>query len=160
MRHSQVMCRALDARILSIPVITGSKWKGNMKWTAIKALTVIAAVGVAVGGCATRDSVEQAQSAADQANGHALAAQNRADQAYDTASNALSTGNTALSTGRNAISAAQMANQKADLAITDIANAKKRIAYLEYKLLPHYRRKLRHRYHHTAKKTAQKSNDS
>lgn len=132
-----------------------------MKWTAIKALTMVAALGAALGGCATRESVERAQSAADLANSHALAAQNRADQAYQSADSALATGNNALGVGHDAMSSAQAANQKADLAIADIANAKRRIAYLEYKLLPHHRRvRHRHHYHHTAKRTVQKPNNS
>jgi hypothetical protein len=108
------------------------------------------AVGVTLGGCATRESVRNAQGAADQADRHAGTAQARADEAYGV-------GNNAMGVGNNALTSAQLANQKADQNGNDVASLKRKVAYLEHKVLPH---KKRHHRHHTAAPVQQKPNNS
>jgi hypothetical protein len=115
-----------------------------MKFTAGKVAVIMVAVGMTLGGCATRESVRNAQSAADAADHHAGMAQARADEAYGVGNNAMTVGNNAMGVGNNALTSAQMANDKADLSATDIVKLKKRVAYLEYKTLPHHKKKVRH----------------
>jgi len=105
-----------------------------MKFTAGKMAIAMVAIGVTLGGCATRESVRNAQASADAADRHAGVAQGRADEAYGIGNNALGVGNDAKAT-------ALTAAQKADQANADLAVAKKRIAYLEYKVLPHHKKK-------------------
>ena len=105
-----------------------------MKFTAGKMAIAMVAISVTLGGCATRESVRNAQASADAADRHAGVAQGRADEAYGI-------GNTALGVGHDAKQTALTAAQKADQANADLAVAKKRIAYLEYKVLPHHKKK-------------------
>jgi len=116
-----------------------------MNFTAGKVAVVMIAAGVALGGCETRESVRNAQASADAANQHAGTAQARADEAYGVGNNALSVGNNALGVGNGAMASAQQANQKADMSTDDIGKLKKRVAYLEYKTLPHHKKKHHHR---------------
>lgn len=95
-----------------------------------KAAAGLLALSVALGGCATRESVERAQASADTAESHAGAAMGRANEAWDV-------GNNALGVGHDAQSMAMVAAQKADQANADLSVAKERIAYLESKTLPH-----------------------
>ncbi len=107
--------------------------------TALKMAAAMIAVGVAVSGCATRESAERAQASADAADRHAGVAMSRADEAFGV-------GNNALGVGNDAKTHALTAEQKADQANADLAIAKKKIAYLEYKVLPHHKK----RHHHSA----------
>lgn len=116
-----------------------------MNFTAGKVAVIMLAAGVTLGGCATRESVENAQNSANAADRHAGLAQSRADEAYGVGNNALTVGNNALGVGNSAMSSAQSANQKADMSASDINRLKKRVAYLEYKVLPHHKKKVRHR---------------
>lgn len=130
-----------------------------MNFMAGKVAAVVIAAGVALGGCATRESVRDAQASADMANSRAGTAQARADEAYGMGNNALTVGNNAMGIGNNALSSAQQANQKADMSASDITRLKKRVAYLEYKTLPHHKKKVRHQ--HRAPQTEQpKANNS
>ena len=128
-----------------------------MNFTAAKIAVAALAIGVTLGGCATRESVENAQKSADAADRHAGQAQARADEAYGVGNNALSVGNNAMNVGNGAMSSAQQANMKADQNNSDMTRLKKRVAYLEYKVLPHHKKK-QHRVHHTATSTVQPKN--
>jgi hypothetical protein len=111
-----------------------------MNWTAGKTAAAMLALGVMVSGCATRESVEHAQASADGADRHAGVAMSRADEAFGV-------GNKALGVGNDAKQAALTAEQKADQANADLAIAKQKIAYLEWKTSPH---KKKHHHHHVA----------
>ena len=124
-----------------------------MKFTAAKMAVAVLAIGVSLGGCATRESVEHAQASADSADRHAGAAQARADEAYGVGNNALGVGNQAMGVGHNAMTAAQMANEKADANSTDVTKLKRQVAYLQWKVLPHHKKKTRH--HHKTVHTEQ-----
>ena len=121
-----------------------------MQFTSAKMAAALLVVGVALGGCATRESVRNAQSSADMADRHAMAAQGRADEAYGV-------GNNALGVGNDAKQAALTAAQKADQANADLDNMSKRVAYLEDKTLPHHKKK---RHHRAAPAPEQKPNNS
>ena len=130
-----------------------------MNFTAAKMAVAALAIGVSLGGCATRESVERAQASADGADRHAGTAQARAEEAYGVGNNALGVGNQALGVGNGAMSAAQMANQKADANTTDVSKLKRQVAYLQWKVLPHHKKKVRH--HHTTTHTEEaKPNNS
>jgi murein lipoprotein len=116
-----------------------------MNFTAGKMAVAMIAIGVGLGGCATRESVQNAQNAADSADRHAGTAQARADEAYGVGNNALGVGNNAMSVGNNALTSAQMANQKADDNTTDVSKLKRKVAYLEWKVLPHHKKHHHHR---------------
>jgi len=109
-----------------------------MDFKAGKLVLATLAIGVALSGCATRESVRNAQASADAADRHAMAAQGRADEAYGV-------GNNALGVGNDAKTAALTAAQKADQANADLAVMSKRVAYLEDKTLPHHKKKRHHR---------------
>jgi hypothetical protein len=127
-----------------------------MNFTAGKMAIAALAIGVTLGGCATRESVENAQNSANAADRHAGSAQARADEAYGVGNNALGVGNQALGVGNNALSSAQAANDKSDMNASEVNRLKRKVAYLEWKVLPHHKK---HRRHHTA--TAQpKANNS
>ena len=128
-----------------------------MKFTAAIVAVIMVAAGMSLGGCATRESVRNAQAAADAADRHAGMAQARADEAYGVGNNAMTVGNNAMAVGNNALSSAQAANGKADLSAADIVKLKKRVAYLEYKTLPHHKKKIRH---HRAPAAAEQSKPS
>ena len=108
-----------------------------MNGTAVKAAAVMLALGVTLGGCATRESVEHAQLSADTAERHAGMATARADESYTVANNALSVGN-------DAKARALVAEQKADQANADLSATKERVAFLESK--QHHNKK-KHRHH-------------
>jgi murein lipoprotein len=128
-----------------------------MNFTAGKMAVAALAIGVTLGGCATRESVENAQNSANAADRHAGAAQARADEAYGVGNNALGVGNQALGVGNNAMTSAQMANQKADQNTDDVSKLKRKVAYLEWKVLPHHKK----RHHHKAPAVEQpKTNNS
>jgi hypothetical protein len=122
--------------------------ESDMKFTAPKMAVAVLAIGVTLGGCATRDSVLDSQNAADAADRHASRAQARADEAYGMGNNALAVGNKAMNVGNGAMSSAQQANMKADANTSDLTQLKRRVAYLENKVLPHQKKKHR-RVHHT-----------
>jgi hypothetical protein len=103
-----------------------------------------AMLAMSLGGCATRESVEQAQAAADSADRHAGTAQARADEAYGVGQNALGIGNQAMGVGTSAASAAHMANQKADANAAEVAKLKRQVAFLQSKVLPHKKKKKHH----------------
>jgi hypothetical protein len=123
-----------------------------MYFTAGKRAVAMIAIGVSLGGCATRESVQNAQNAADSADRHAGTAQARADEAYGVGNNALGVGNNALSVGNGAMTSAQMANQKADMNTDDVGKLKRKVAYLEWKVLPHHKKR-HHRVHHAPAET-------
>jgi hypothetical protein len=56
------------------------------------------------------------------------------------------------------MSAAQMANQKADANTADVSKLKRQVAYLQWKVLPHHKKKLRH--HHRSTSQEAKPNNS
>jgi len=112
-----------------------------------RTVAILLTAGVVLGGCATRESAENAQNAASAADKHAATAQARADEAYGVGNNATGVGNNALSVGNNALTSAQLANQKADQNAADIAATKRRIAYLERKISPHHKRHRRQTHH-------------
>ena len=109
-----------------------------------KVAAAMLALAVGLGGCATRESVRNAQASADLADRHAGTAQARADEAYGVGNNALAVGNNALGVGNNALTSAQQANQKYDLTASDVSKLKKRVAYLERRVLPQHKKKVRH----------------
>jgi hypothetical protein len=121
-----------------------------MNFTAGKMAVAALAIGVTLGGCATRESVENAQSSADLADRHAGAAQARADEAYGVGNNALGVGNNALSIGHSAMSTAQAANARAAANEAEVNRLKRKVAYLEWKVLPHHSKKKVVHHHHTA----------
>jgi hypothetical protein len=127
-----------------------------MNFTAGKMAVAMIAIGVGLGGCATRESVRNAQGAADAADRHAGTAQARADEAYGVGNNALGVGNNALAVGTDAKTSAQMANDKSDMNATDVSKLKRKVAYLEWKVLPHHKK----RHHHRAPAEQPKSNNS
>ena len=127
-----------------------------MNFTAGKMAVAMVAIGVALGGCATRESVENAQNSANTADRHAGAAQARADEAYGVGNNALGVGNNALGVGNGAMTSAQLANQKADQNTDDVSKLKRKVAYLEWKVLPHHKK----RHHHLAAPEQPKTNNS
>ena len=116
-----------------------------MNFTAGKMAVAMIAIGMGLGGCATRESVENAQNSANAADRHAGTAQARADEAYGVGNNALGIGNNALAVGNDAKTAAQMANDKSDMNATDVSTLKRKVAYLEWKVLPHHKKKHHHR---------------
>ena len=119
-----------------------------MRFTAARIAVAILAIGVSLGGCATRESVEQAQASADSADRHAGTAQARADEALGVGKNALDVGKQALGAGNSATNAALMANQKADANAKEVARLKRQVAFLQSKVLPHKKKKhhkVRHR---------------
>ena len=128
-----------------------------MRMMTAKMAAAVLVLGVALGGCATRESVRNAQNAADTADRHAVTAQARADEAYGVGNNALGVGNNALSVGNSAVSSAQMANDKADLNTTDVQRLKRKVAYLEWKVLPHHKK---HRHHQSVAPVQPKTNNS
>jgi hypothetical protein len=127
-----------------------------MKFTAGKMAVAMIAIGVGLGGCATRESVETAQNSANAADRHAGAAQARADEAYGVGNNALGVGNNALGVGNDAKTSAQMANEKADMNASDVQRLKRKVAYLEWKVLPHHKK----RHHHSVAPAQPKANNS
>ena len=129
-----------------------------MRFIAGRVALALVAVGVTLGGCATRESVQNAQNSADAADRHAGAAQARAEEAYGVGNNALTVGNNAMGVGTNALSSAQAVNEKADLTVADVNKLKRKVAYLEWKVLPHHKRRI---HHHTPTATQQpKTNNS
>jgi hypothetical protein len=102
-------------------------------------------VPLAMAGCATRESVEQAQASANAADSHAGDARMRADHAQARADEA-------AGIGGNAMTSAQAAGQHADSLDTQLAQANAKIHFLErnvvYKHVKH--RKHRRVHHHTA----------
>jgi hypothetical protein len=130
-----------------------------MKFTAAKMAVAVLAISVTLGGCATSDSVLNAHNAADAADRHAGRAQARADEAYGVGNNALTVGNNALNVGNGAMSSAQRANMKADANTSDVTQLKRRVAYLENKVLPHQKKK-HSRIHHTTATATQKPKNS
>lgn len=117
-----------------------------MKSTVGKVTAIMIAVGVMVGGCATRESVRNAHSAADAADRHAGLAQTRAEEAYGV-------GNNAVTIGNNALTTAQLANQKTDANADEVNRLKRKIAVLERKVFP--RKKIRR--HHAPSAAQQQS---
>ncbi len=115
---------------------------------ALKTAAAMLAVGVAVSGCATRESVANAQNSANAADRHAGVAMARADEAYGV-------GNNALGVGNDAKTHALTAEQKADQANADLSVMKKKVAYLEWKTNPHHKKR-----HHRAAPAEQKTNNS
>src|SRR5476651_1552142 len=134
----------------------GKIGRASMNFTAGKVAVAMIAIGASLGGCATRESVENAQNSANAADRHAGTAQARADEAYGVGNNALGVGNNALGVGNGAMTAAQMANQKADMNTDDVSKLKRKVAYLEWKVLPHHKK----RHHHHAAPEQPKTNNS
>lgn len=149
LRHNKTIDAAVHYRSVNIGPYAGNR-ESDMKFTAAKMAVAALAIGVTLGGCATRESVEDAQNAANAADRHAGQAQARADEAYGVGNNALSVGNNALNVGNGAMSSAQRASMRADQNSSDLTKLRKRVAYLEYKVLPHHKKRRRHHVvHHT-----------
>ncbi len=127
-----------------------------MNFTAGKMAIAALAIGVSLGGCATRESVENAQNSANAADRHAGTAQARADEAYGVGNNALGVGNHSLGVGNDALASAQAANGKTDANTTDVAKLKRQVAYLQWKVLPHHKK----HHHHRAPATETKPTNS
>jgi len=144
LRHNKATDAAVHCSPQALSTRAGKIGRSTMKFTAGKVAVAMVAIGVTLGGCATRESVRNAQGAADAADRHAGVAQARADEAYGVGNNALTVGNNALGVGTDAKTSAQMANEKADMTTTDVTKLRKRVAYLEYKVLPHHKKKIRH----------------
>src|SRR5476649_1767889 len=117
---------------------------------------LILALGVplVLAGCATRSSVELAQNSANAADAHAASADSHAMAADSRAAAARTQADQATGIGNNAMIAAQTADGKATSAQAGLIKANQRIAYLEYKLLPHKKHKLHHKLHHKSSGTA------
>jgi hypothetical protein len=156
LRHNTAIPRTVDVNAQISPVC-GPKRENEMRMMTTKMAAAVLVLGVALGGCATRESVRNAQNAADTADRHAGSAQARADEAYGVGNNALGVGNNALSVGNGAVSSAQMANDKSDMNATDVSKLKRKVAYLEWKVLPHHKK---HRSHRAAAPIQPKANNS
>lgn len=116
-----------------------------MRMMTGKVAVAMVALAVTMGGCATRESVRNAQASADMADRHAGTAQARADEAYGVGNNALAVGNNALGVGNSALSSALQANDKYNITASDVSKLRKRVAYLERRVLPHHKKKVHHR---------------
>jgi hypothetical protein len=156
LRHNMAIPRTVDVKAQIRPV-RGPKRENDMRIMTAKTAAAMLILGVALGGCATRESVETAQNAANAADRHAGTAQARADEAYGVGNNALGVGTNALSVGNGAASAAQLANDKSDLNANDVQRLKRKVAYLEWKVLPHHKK---HRRPHSAARAQLKSSNS
>jgi len=155
LRHNMDTDTAVHLRTFNTPKRAGNK-ESEMNFTAGKMAVAALAIGVTLGGCATRESVQNAQNAADAADRQAGTAQARADEAYGVGNNALGVGNNALNVGNGAMSSAQQANMKADQNSDDVSKLKRKVAYLEWKVLPHHKR----RHHHHTTTEQPKTNNS
>ncbi len=119
----------------------------------MKALLVMAVgVPLLLAGCATRESVEQAQLTANSAEAHAADARGRADDARSRADDARAHADSAGQIGSNALSLAQNNAQRADVLEGQLKTANAKLAYLQrnvvYKKVKHKR--VKHRVvHHT-----------
>src|SRR6185436_9292395 len=98
--------------------------KREMKRMAGKLAGITIALGMSLGGCASIQSVIDAQDTANAADQHAGAARARADEAYGIGSDARAIGN-------NALSSAQQANEKADATAADVDQLERRVSNLE-----------------------------
>jgi hypothetical protein len=154
-RHNKATDTAVHLRTFNQAQRAGNK-ESEMNFTRGTMAVAALAIGVSLGGCATRDSVEKAQASADAADHHAGTAQARADEAYGVGNNALGVGNNALNVGNGAMASAQQANSKADQNTDDVGKLKRKVAYLEWKVLPHHKK----RHHHHALPAQPKSNNS
>jgi len=134
-----------------------------MQITSARTAALFLATAVALGGCATRESVRNAQASADMADRHAGTAQARADEAYGVGNQALGVGNQALGVGNDAKMAAMTADQKAEANHAEMMKLKRRVVYLESRINPHHKKHHRVVHHKVQKKTADqqaKSNNS
>ena len=61
-----------------------------------------------------------------------------------------------INVGNGAMSSAQAANMKADRNADDVSKLRRKVAYLEWKVLPHHKK----RHHHTMTPQQPKSNNS
>ena len=111
-----------------------------MGYIARMAIAVVA-IGATLGGCASLDSVRDAQDAADAADNHAGVAQARADEAYGVGESALATGDRALGVGNNALESARQANARAERNAIEVVHLKHMVASLEAKVMPHHKKK-------------------
>lgn len=111
---------------------------------------LILAVGVPLilGGCATRESVEQAQATANGAESHAVDARSRADAAQTRADGAQARADQANATGGSALALAQTDAQRADELEARLKAANAKIGYLQrnvvFKKVKHRKRTVRH----------------
>ena len=87
-------------------------------------------------GCATRESVEQAQNTANAADQHAASADSHAGVADSHAMTAQSRADEAYGVGNNALGTARTADGKADTLQAGLIKANARISYLERHLMP------------------------
>src|ERR1700722_12853121 len=144
-RHNKATDTAVHSHTFNHAQRAGNK-ESEMNFTRGTMAVAALAIGVSLGGCPTRESVEKAQASADSADRHAGSAQARADEAYGVGNNALGVGNNALNVGNGAMASAQQANSKADQNTDDVSKLKRKVAYLEWKVLPHHKK----HHHHTA----------
>ena len=149
--------RTVDDSVRISPAC-GLKREDDMRMTTARMAAAMLVLGVALGGCATREDAEKAQQSADLADRHAGTAQARADEAYGVGNNALNVGNNALGTGNKALSAAQVAQQKSDQNATEVAMLKRKVALLEHKVFPKHKK--RHLRHHKVLPHADKATNS
>jgi hypothetical protein len=124
------------------------------------ALALALGIPLILAGCATRSSVELAETSAGAADAHAASADSHALAADQHAADARTAADQAAGIGNNAMTAAQAADAKASAAQTGLIKANQRIAYLERKLLPHHKHKLRHVVHHKSSGAAQPQQQS
>ena len=120
-------------------------------------LVLALGVPLVLAGCATRSSVELAQNSANAADAHAASADGHAMTAVQHAADARSQADQATSIGNNAMTAAQTADGKATSVQAGLLKANQRIAYLENKLLPHHKHKVRHKTHKSSGTPQQQS---
>ncbi|HTC84448.1 MAG TPA: Lpp/OprI family alanine-zipper lipoprotein [Rhizomicrobium sp.] len=120
---------------------------------------LLLAVGIALmlGGCATRESVEQAQATANGAESHAVDARTRADAAQSRADAAQARADQANATGGSALTLAQTDAQRADALEAQLKAANAKISYLQrnvvYKKVKHVKHRKRTALRHTAPTT-------
>ncbi len=109
-------------------------------------------VPLILAGCATRESVEQAQNSANLADQHAAAADSHAGNADSHASAAQARADEAYGVGNNALTTAQSVDQKVDqktgMLQAGLIKANARISYLERHLMPKHFKKVHHRIRH------------
>ena len=124
-----------------------------MHWLLPKKSTLLLAIIIplALAGCATRESVENAQAAADLADTHAKDAIGRADAAHARADEAAGIGN-------NALAKSQSNEQRVQTLESDLKTAHAQIKWLSRNAV--YKHPLHHKKHHVLHHTSGTSTSS
>ena len=121
---------------------------------AVKKPLILLAVTLPVllAGCATRESVENAQAAADLADTHAKDAGSRADAAQSRADAAHARADEAAGIGNNALSKSQSNEQRVTTLEADLKTAHAQIKWLSRNVV--YKHPLHHKKHHVVHHTS------